>query len=103
LCISDWSDFFLRISVSDKFVKKFVTITFNSQAFQGAGDSRLFYLPLLAGESLHTYSLKLDLLNLPASACFTTIEIKPNAVASTGSDLWIRAGDFGFLPRQPVQ
>jgi hypothetical protein len=103
LCLADWSDFYLRLAVSDSFLKKFIHIDFKFKAQQDASDTRPFDLPLLAGTDLHTYTLNLDLLNLPASACITSLQIKPNPVAGMGSDLWIQAADFGFLPRQLSQ
>ena len=102
LCITNWSEFYLRMAISDKFIKKYIHITFYFQTSQGAGDSRVFDFPLLSGEDLHTYSLNLDQLNLTESACITSVEIKPNSVDAVGSDLWIQARGFGFLPRQPA-
>jgi hypothetical protein len=103
LCLADWSDFYFRLALSDKFVKKMVRITFQFRDAQGAADSRTFDFPLLSGEDPHSYSLMLDLLNMPASACITGIEIEPNPIAEISSDLWIQPLDFGFLPRQAAQ
>ena len=64
-------------------------------------NSREFFtpFPLLAGEDLHTYTLDLEILNLPLSACITDISFIPFDGMNLAPDQWMQVKDVEYLPR----
>jgi hypothetical protein len=55
--------------------------------------------PLLAGENLHAYTLDLEILNMPTSACITSLDFQLLEGSNNALDQWVQISEVGFLPR----
>ena len=99
ICLSNWSRFYFNLALTDSVQKKMVRIGFQFRDDQGITRESFMDFPLLAGENLHAYTLDLEILNMPTSACITSLDFQLLEGSNNALDQWVQISEVGFLPR----
>jgi hypothetical protein len=100
ICLTGYSHFYVNTALPDFFLRKNLAVVLAFVDPNGPGGTRSFDLPLLHGAEVHTYTLNLDLLNLPPSACITEFTLHVLTAANQPAGGWFRLEEAGFLSRQ---
>ena len=99
ICLSNWSRFYFNLALTDSVPQKKVKIGFQFRDDQGITRESFMDFPLLAGENLHAYTLDLEILNMPTSACITSLDFQLLEGSNNALDQWVQISEVGFLPR----
>jgi len=103
ICLLNWSRFYFNLALTDLVQKKMVRIGFQFRDDGGITRESFMDFPLLAGETLHAYTLDLEILNIPSSACITSLEFQLLDGSNTAADQWVQISGVGFLPRTALR
>ena len=98
-CLANWSQLKFSLAMTDAVRRKMVRLRLQIRYDPETTREIFSYFPLLAGEDLHAYTLDLEILNLPPSACITDISFIPFDGMNLAPDQWMQVKDVEYLPR----